>query len=140
MNHVLGNGIIWYGAIAVAIVAIVSFLKKAFVGIGEAYAKVKAVLDLVDHELRPNGGGSIKDHTKKSMETATTALTKVEDLTDQFNAYREDKAREAKAQWNAINSAMQSSGYDCSQCVLAHYKNNAPLPCGNCPRQVESMP
>lgn len=91
----LGNGVIFWGAVAAALTAIWTFLKRTYRGIRHATRRISALADLAEHELKHNSGSSLKDHAK-------AAVDEVRALNIKFEAYVKQDAKEKQDLWAAV--------------------------------------
>ena len=105
----ISEQILRWGAICGGLTGIGIFIRMAYRGarkvvgaIALTVYRVEKMNELIDYELTPNGGGSIKDRIGSTQ-------TSVDDLNHRFDLHLAANARDQASMWSAIEAIAKSS-------------------------------
>lgn len=104
----ISEQILRWGAICGGLAAIFVFCRMLYRGVQRlvraillAGHRIERMNDLIDYELQPNGGGSIKDRIAGTQSA-------IGDLNHRFDLHLAANARDTAAMWSAIEAIAKS--------------------------------
>lgn len=104
MSETASAVLTWIVLTSSAMAALIYLGKKTV----QAFKTILALNALVQYELNPNGGGSIKDSAKRAAESSAAAAKAVEEMRAVLNAHLLASAEERVEMWRAIGKVAEA--------------------------------